>query len=347
MRLSPIPFITTALLLAAAAMLPLRVQAQPTDHLICYTLKKDALDLPKSPAVTADLLANLQPDFTQRRCTIVKPVEFCVPAAKSNVLNPPAPLLNVSGQTLTDDYICYLIKCADPAPISARRVEDQFGARLQQTNKPFTMCVPASKLKPSCDQSTYPRCGGTCDDGSLCHADKTTKMCTCGGTGTCDGSKPDALGQCVQDCPAGQVCKTELATTGPPLCHCVDLPPPPCDGSVPQTAANGDLTCGERSCPANRRCVVTGTPPECVCQPVEPGCNGSTAAECAAGMCTEPGFICTLVGTQCSCQPPPQPCAPNALAGGACPVNAACQPGTTCQFVPSAAGGAGGSCQCK
>lgn len=347
MKLLRIAFIAVALPLAASVIHPLRVSAQ-TDHLICYKMS-DPLKFPAAAATTADLLAELQPDFTQQGCTIVKPVEFCVPAAKSNVQNPPAPLLDIPGQSLSNDYICYQAKC--PRRVGARRVEDQFGIRIETGYQPTKVCVPAQKLIPTCDQSTYPKCGGTCADGTPCQKDTASKMCTCGGSQPCEGSKPDKFGICsINGCPADQTCKIEPTTSGPALCHCVPLPPPACPGSVPQTAADGSLTCGERSCPnPNDRCVVLATPSGtfCTCQPVEQGCTGSTAAECTTHTCTDPNFICTLVGTQCRCEPPPQDCAPNVLAGGQCPAITNCPPPQTCKFVPTTGGIAGGTCQCQ
>ena len=347
MKTLRIASIALVLPFAAAVIHPLRVPAQG-DHLICYTMN-DPLKFPKAAPTTADLLA-VQPDFAQRGCQIIKPFEFCVPASKQNVQNPPAPLLNVPGQPLgDDDFVCYLIKCPNPVPVPNYQVEDQFGLRLEQKFQARTLCVPARKFVPPCDPAAYPRCGGTCADGTPCQKDTSTKMCTCGGTQSCEGSKPDASGYCAQDnCPPNTQCKSEPSASGPPLCHCVPLPPPECPGSVPMSLPDGTLSCDTRSCPNHQPCVVvtTSTGPACQCQPPESGCNGTTAAECAMGTCTtNPNFICTLVGTQCQCGPPPQDCVQNPLAGGACPQVANCPPGTTCKFVPSTSGPGGCACQ--
>ncbi len=79
-------------------------------------------------------------------CKIKKPVLFCVPAS-SNVREAregrvPIEPLNIDGQQLADDRICYKIECKKPFPPD-QEVTDQFGSRTVRKLKPFLVCGPA------------------------------------------------------------------------------------------------------------------------------------------------------------------------------------------------------------
>src|SRR5579862_2667520 len=155
---------TSAVILTAqtASAQSSTVPGATLDHMLCYTVT-DALTLPQPNST--DLLAQLQPEFTQRGCKLVKAVEFCVPATKSNV-NPVPPDPNIVGTPLQNDYICYLAKCPNQVPPPQKRVVDQFGVRLQQNYHVAKVCVPASKAPAGCPVGPIvkggPACRGAC-----------------------------------------------------------------------------------------------------------------------------------------------------------------------------------------
>jgi hypothetical protein len=279
-----------------------------------------------------DLRAELQPEFTQAGCKIIRPYEFCVPATKLNV-SPPPVQPGIIGQPLRDDYICYLIKC--PKPLAPdRRVADQFGTRLQEKYKPFKVCVPARKAAPPCGPQASPRqCGGACDDPTaVCRYDRASRQCTCDPVPVCDG-KPDAAGQCGGTCPPGAVCRPGLEGTAV-VCRCQPPFEPPCD----MNAATG--ACGGVCPNPTDRCVTNSTGTDCFCQPTDPGCAAVVGGTCA-GTCTAPGFTCAIdpLTNECRCQPPQLPCGPNPFTGqcgGQCPAGQLCRAFTagttiTCQ----------------
>lgn len=326
-------------ILAAALLLPLcsprPALAQGTlDHLLCHRM------VDKTKIETAvDLFAELQPEFDAQGCKLVKPLEFCVPVTKKNVVPPPA-LPDLSGQALKDDYICYLLKCPDRPTVPDRFVADQFGRRLQRRYKPTKVCVPARKASPPCAtlSGVGPRaCGGTCPDPATeCRYDRVAKMCTCEPVQLCEG-KPDASGTCGGPCPPGLSCNPELNAANKRECRCSPPHDPPC-GLNPSAGSCGG------SCPnPTDQCVLTATGTSCTCQPFEPGCAPSTGALQCQGPCTDAAFTCKLdlLTNQCRCLPPDQNCGHNPATGqcgGACPTST-----QVCRFV--VAGGTT-SCQC-
>lgn len=321
---------TTVVALLLIFSSPSLVHAQ-LDHLICYRMVD-----PLKVQSAVDLFTELQPEFTQKGCKLVRPLEFCVPATKLNV-DPPPPLPNIAGQPLKDDYICYLMKCPDKPVVPSRFVADQFGRRLHRKYKPYKMCVPARKAAPPCGPTTSARqCGGTCEDpAAICHFDIPTKQCICSGPQGCSG-KPDAAGGCGGNCPAGEICLPQIVAGAPAACDCQPPPPPPCGLNT----ATG--TCGG-TCPnPDDKCVVTATGNDCVCQPQEPGCAPGAGAACAGSCVANPGFVCQIdpLTNQCRCQPPPQPCGPNP-ATGQC--GGECTGALHCRFTP----GTANPCSCQ
>jgi hypothetical protein len=320
-----VAFTTIAALLLAFTSSPVFAQGQ-LDHLICYRMVD-----PLKVQSAVDLFAELQPEFSQQGCKLVRPLEFCVPATKRTV-TPPPPFPEIVGQALKDDYICYLMKCPDKPVVPSRHVADQFGRRLQRKYRPVKVCVPARKAAPPCGPTTSARqCGGTCDDpAALCHYDKIAKICTCSPPQGCAG-RPDAAGHCGGTCPVGEICLAQIVPGAPPMCDCQPPPPPPCGLNT----ASG--TCGG-TCPnANDKCVVTATGNDCICQPTEPGCvPGATAGQCSGACTFAPGFLCQFdtLTNQCRCQPPPQPCGPNPLTGQC---GGLCTGALKCRFTPGTA----------
>src|SRR5262249_39279646 len=165
-----------------------------SDHLICYRMG-DSLQI----AAAVDLIANPQPDFTQRDCRLINPIESCVPATKQNIMPPPG-TPDLVGQPLRQDYICYLAKCPAGAVPPAKKVVDQFGVRVEQKYKPTKVCVPAVKFPVGCGQTGAPQCGGVCPPGRTCkqvaagtsRGDRLPLPC---------GGQPDKGGACGGDGP--------------------------------------------------------------------------------------------------------------------------------------------------
>ncbi len=133
-RHSVLPLVVSVVLLAVAGPAP----AQNLDHLKCHKVK-DPLRLPPT---TADLPAELQPEFGSPGCVVIKPKLFCVPTSKMNV-QPAPPRPDITGQGLVTDYICYSIKC--PLEPGDRVVTDQFGTRTETKYRSSLLCVPAVK----------------------------------------------------------------------------------------------------------------------------------------------------------------------------------------------------------
>lgn len=334
-----IAFSMSVFFLGASLVLPARADAQ-LDHLFCYKVSKDDVKFTAATPTLVDLLADMQPDFTQAGCRIIRPVEFCVPATKVPHTTPP---VTFNGQALQNDFVCYLAECPKAKP-HTRVVRDQFGRRLQRQTIPFKVCVPARKAALPCGPTTSARqCGGTCDDpAQVCHFDKTAiPPCTCGGPPQgCENSKPDAAGQCGGTCPPGEAC-VSIVTGTTAVCHCGPPPPPPCEGSDPNAAG----VCGGSCLNPNDQCVFSSATGKCTCQPVEQTCvPGSAPGQCTGTCVTNPNFVCALdpLTNQCRCAPPPQNCGPNTTTGQC---GGICAAGSTCKFVPST-GTPGGTCQC-
>ena len=325
LRLGSLTVAAILVLSAVPAVAQLTSNPAVLDHLACYaitdSLKVDA---------TVDLLAELQPEFRQAGCRVIKASKFCVPTSKvvvqATTVGPA-----VVGQPLRDDYICYRIKCPDTsAPIPNKLVADQFGQRGMKNFRPFELCVPARKAARPCSLVSGKQCGGTCPNDiagapTACRFDTATKSCTCDPQ-PC-GGKPDKSGQCGGACTDPiQTCQPGVDSAGNKACICKDPPPPPCGIN----AATG--TCGG-TCPNPADACVfvtsTGGVPDCICQPPVPQCDKIAGTNQCGGPCP-PGLTCTLntALNLCRCEAPIPPCSPNPLTGqcgGQCPTNTVCR----------------------
>ena len=330
--------VIVAALGAAVMLVPRAVSAQgivagKLDHLVCYEMK-DGLDVD----AMVDLEAELQPEFSQSNCRVIKPTKFCVPTTK--VLQQPTTGPAIVGHALQDDYVCYLVKCPRGVfpPIPAKLVGDQFGRHRQAKYKPVELCVPARKAAVPCGRiGNGKQCGGACPDDALgnataCRLDEASRECLCQPE-TC-GGRPDQNGQCGGACAEkGNVCRPGLDASGKPGCLCQPPPPPECGPNL----ASG--TCGG-SCPNPAdQCIGISTAAgiDCKCQPPEPGCQRVPGTAQCAGQCPT-GLECVLssVIDDCRCEPTARACGPNPLTGQC---GGLCQPGSACRFVndPAAA----------
>jgi hypothetical protein len=335
-----------SLTLAALALQAATASAQGTvpDHLFCYKMVD-----PLRISTTVDMLAELQPEFSQKGCVLTKAVEFCVPAVKANA-DPSPPNPNIVGQPLADDYICYKAKCPDSVRPASEVVTDQFGQRPQKKFNPVTVCVPAKKTPLGCPvgSTTAATCGGACPAQKRCQFNRQTKECECVDTPPPPCGKPDKFGACGGDCSSkqGTVCLPTVNANGKHICDCLTPPPPGC-GLDPATG-----TCGGACPTATDKCALDSAG-QCTCQTVQPPCSLNTtgSAPSCGGSCPFSGQTCILnpASNTCTCDPP-QACGQNPLTGkcgGDCPnageqclLNAAGQ--CACQPPPCGSDGKGG-----
>jgi len=336
---------------AAMSLATLLAVAAPSnagnlDHLLCYRMK-DPLQI----KTAVDMIAEVQPEFTQKGCTLMKAFEFCVPATKTNV-QPPATVPAVMGQPLQDDYICYLAQCPTQVGPPDRQVIDQFGQRVQHKYRPFKVCVPARKAPVGCGPTSTsaraPQCAGACPNAADdCRLDVATKQCTC--VPKPCGGVPDNHGMCGGGCPtATDRCLPSITSAGKRVCTCQPPPPPPCGLNT----SNGQ--CGGECPNPTEKCTFDAAN-HCSCTPVEKPCGIEPGTNSCSGKCPNAGDVCNFSAVAgCQCQP--QSCSQNPLngtCGGPCP-NATdkCILDTTntckCQPPPCgsdpATGACGGAC---
>jgi hypothetical protein len=284
------------------------------DHLICYRMADSA-----QIAAAVDMIADLQPEFSQRNCRLLKPIEFCVPATKQNIITSSPTPPDLVGQPLRQDYICYLARCPALSVPPAKQVADQFAVHVEQKYKATKICVPAAKLPIRCGDAEAPRCGGVCPAGATCKLSAATGQCACQPL-PC-GGQPDKGGTCGGACPDGQICQLSNSTSGKPTCGCGQVPPPPC-GNNPLTGS-----CGGACTDPTQICQVDASG-NCGCGPIPQPC-GNTSGVCG-GTCPNPADQCvpgTVPGQPCTCVPPP--CHQDPVTGacsGTCATGAA--PGT-------------------
>src|SRR5215468_9434965 len=160
--------------IAVAVLLAGTASAQLMDHLECYRAK-DPLKL----KAVADLNSALG---LEPGCSISRTRYFCAPASKT-VTESNVQTMAVSGQELTDERVCYRIKCAPPFPPD-QDVIDQFGTRTLRGLKPAFVCTPV--VHPC--GGVPGQCGGFCDQfspaGCESHLDCSGHQLPCGCYGT-------------------------------------------------------------------------------------------------------------------------------------------------------------------
>jgi hypothetical protein len=312
-----------------AAWLPSAHAQGKLDHLFCYRMKD-----PLTIRTTVDMLADLQPEFTQKGCRLLKAVEFCVPASKANV-NPLPPNPNIVGQPLQDDYICYLAECRNPTQPADKVVADQFGRRIERNYRPVKVCVPARKRPVPCGASGFRQCGGVCPEpGDDCRISPVDAGCACVPR-EC-GGQADAAGACGGACPKPD---DRCLPDAKGACECQPPPPPPCDLNSAAGICGG--TCAN---PADQ-CIIDATGTKCACQPPPtPACGSVSGTTQCGGPCSNATDKCvTDAAGNCKCQPPLSSCGlvPGTnVCGGPCTDRAA-----SCTLSKSASGAVVCTCQ--
>ena len=298
-------------------------QSMPPDHLICYKMT-DSLRL----KTQVDMFAQVQPEFSQEGCTLIKPIEFCVPATKRVHPVGPAPLdPNIVGAAIQNDYICYSAKCPNYRP-PAKSVVDQFGVHSETNFQVVKVCVPAVKNPAGCPDNTAivrggPACRGACPltpsptgGPPLRQLCKTVKgVCKCVPQTKQCGGLPDSAGQCGGTCPAPEFCRPGLVLSSTGVvksvtCTCQPPPPPVCGINT----ATGQ--CGGSCEDPTNQCVFDNSvdPPQCHCAPPILPCHATIAGTC--------GTTTTSCTSNVDCAG--LPCVFGAACGGECPVGLTC-----------------------
>jgi hypothetical protein len=231
--------------------------AQTFDHLKCYKMKD-----PHNFTALANLTPIQNPPFpVEPGCKIkVRGLEFCIPVDKALVPGGNAPSAQVVGQPLTNDYICYNMRCPKPASaIPPVLVSDQFGSRTLQKFVARRICTPAIKGVPTttttsttitttttttttlptspCSLDAGGTCSGTCPNvNDVCLPNATGVPCTCQQQGpvACNLA---TFPMCNGTCPAGLICEKDITTS---FCYCCGVLAAPC-------TTNADC-CGGFSC---------------------------------------------------------------------------------------------------
>ena len=297
--MKPLTLVTLLAVVAAVAVDAPSAFAQ-ADHLKCFKAKDSA----KFNAGAT--LSALQTQFgIDESCQIKgKGKLFCVPVTKQvtafeDKSKAGIPQVPITGQTLTDDRVCYKIKCPK-SDIAPEVVTDQFGARSMGKFKAAFLCTPAIKgqppsttttttttttMFPPCGNPLYQECDGTCPAGEWCGVNALNE-CKCFGF-ACGTSSPFALPapECSGDCPPGEVCVDVDGTT----CACATSPGTPCTSS-------GEPQC-DGDCPSGQVCRL-GI--DDMCQ-----CVSSHTCQDIGGVCQgfcPDGGVCVDDAGACVCQ---------------------------------------------
>jgi hypothetical protein len=137
----------------------LAAAAHAADHLKCYKVK-DPLSL-KGPKPS---WLDLSGEFPTEHCSVAGSFRlFCVPVTKTvtgqlqRKIPPDVPKFEnftpapIAGQDLTEDTLCYQIKCTDNNPTPPNpslQVFDQFAGRTVTKLQPYLLCGPAGQGNP-------------------------------------------------------------------------------------------------------------------------------------------------------------------------------------------------------
>ncbi len=309
-----------------------------TSYLKCYkALDPLALSGPSPSWLQLDA-----PGLATEHCRILGGFRMvCIPAAArlsagvqvrigAGAYGPLTPITLPSEETVTQDRLCYKIRCQEPATIDQNvTFTDQFGARRLSRYKPYVVCGPA--VSELCGDGKLDF-GEECDDGNLkagdccdskCHFEPTTQAC---GTDTdnnpCTQPRCDGAGTCSQAgfLPAGSTCPdtdnnvcTSARCDGAGTCDQSAILSP-ATTSCPDTDSND---CTVPSCDGNGACnqlastLADGAP--CA----DKDGNVCTLARCAAGSCDQ--TVLASLGKQCPDTDG------NACTDAACDGNGSCQ----------------------
>ena len=125
--------------LSGSTTATIRMQAGETavfDHLECFK-PKDTVKLKAIADLTAAGL------YAASGCKLGNAINYCTPVMKS-VTASNVPVVPLPGQNLTNDFICYKMKC--PKVSLTQGAADQFGSRVLTKLKQQQLCVPAQRM---------------------------------------------------------------------------------------------------------------------------------------------------------------------------------------------------------
>lgn len=188
------------------------------DHLQCLKIKDAA-----SFSAIIDMRPTALSSFSVNAdCTVKSHSrQLCIPVSRY-LEESSGPLLNVSGQDLTNAFLCYKVKCpAANVPVSLE-MSDQFTTRTLTGFRIETVCVPALEGTPpptttttlppgtprSCVNATPPNCDGTCNDyNRACAPDNGACICLYVDVwGGCPMIGGDVSAGCHGSCEGSQTC---------------------------------------------------------------------------------------------------------------------------------------------
>ena len=160
--------------------------AQLHDHLKCYRVR-DAT----SSVATVDLHPADSVLFeVDAGCTVkVRSKQLCVPVQQDLVESSGGPL-HITGQELTNAFLCYAVKCPASTLPETLEMSDPFGTRTLSSLHTSTVCTPAIVGVPvttttlphgpprACVDAATPNCDGTCGNENIaCVADAGACVC--------------------------------------------------------------------------------------------------------------------------------------------------------------------------
>jgi hypothetical protein len=199
------------------------------DHMKCYKIR----DTRKFVAEV-----DLESRFgLEAGCRLKSPaVEYCVPVGKKVVAMSPSGGAPVDGVCLTQEQLCYKLRCDPPVP-AASSVTDQFGSHDVTPRKAVKLCAPVPRPTMA--------------------APTTTSTSSTSSTSTSSSTQP---------CPTA-TSTTTSTTLPPPWPPCSDpsVTSPQCDGACPVGMMCVDLGSGSCDCaPAGGlACGLAQGPPQC------------------------------------------------------------------------------------
>ncbi|MFQ5478669.1 MAG: Kazal-type serine protease inhibitor domain-containing protein [Candidatus Binatia bacterium] len=267
-------------------VLPIQPVDRPYDHLKCFKIKDR-----RRLGALADLYPLQNPPFpVDKGCRLkLAAREFCIPVHKElgPSLSADIAAVDLTGQDLVNDFLCYRLKCPRTPLPNGWPVVDQFGRRIVKGFKPLRLCAPARKLpvqQACCDPRQQPGQNGvpTCVEGATCCNDGVWRCNDEEGLSTC----PIAEGRVCRRC-----CNPteEPGTDGNPSCF---------EGH--SCCADGRWRCNEAD--GSSSCAIDGVVCDgCCLRSMEPGADGNPLCIEGHSCCSTGEWQCNDAGTNSTC----------------------------------------------
>jgi len=298
MRMGTIRWTTTAALLVSSVA---GAQLDPErNHLACYPVKGKAI----KRTVTLDNA------FGSEETASLKPVQVCVPTAKTATPAAPDPIT-----VGVPAFTCYRFKVKGKRPKQTVTLTDQFGTTTFSVTRPNLLCAPAvepggatttsstaapattSTAAPSTtlasttstSSTVAPATSSTATDTSTTSTSSTDVPTT---TSTADVSTT-TVADTTTSLPDTTTSSTDTTTTTADTTTTM----PTC------TLAEGDplLAC-TGVCPPGFSCLYSGAEGNpCECSPDASACGSQSAGQCGSGLCPGGLQACFSGGGGCTC----------------------------------------------